>query len=54
MLLVVVAVTGLGCSSNPPDEPAPKGTLPTIEQAKPGMQTPEERARGANGGGEGS
>jgi hypothetical protein len=56
--LLLVLVAGLlfaGCSSAPPDDPAPKGTLPEIQQANPNdpnLKSPEERARG--GGGEGS
>lgn len=54
ILLAAIALV-VGCSNNSADtEPAPKGVAPEAKQADPGMKSPEERARGASGGGEGS
>ncbi len=43
-----------GCSSGTAEEAAPKGSVPEIKQAEPGMLSPEERGRQNTGGGEGT
>lgn len=53
-LAIFVSIWCLGCSSAAPEEPAPAGKAPEVKTMEPGMKSPEERARMATGGGEGS
>jgi len=51
--LFAIAVLA-GCASGDTGTPPPAGDPPKAVQAEPGMKSPEERAREAGGGGEGS